>query len=68
MSTCYPSSIVCMDLMEVNKGEYTCYPVIYMYFAIIIVGVVVLFISILIILIIVPIVATIKMNKKKEGF
>ncbi len=22
VSTCYPSSIVCMDIMEVNKGEY----------------------------------------------
>ncbi len=23
MSPCYPSSIVCMDIMEVDKGEYS---------------------------------------------
>ncbi len=26
MSPCYPSSIVRMDIMVVNKGKYTCYP------------------------------------------
>ncbi len=69
MSTCYPSSIVCIDIMEVNKGEFMLSQVIYMYFVMIIVGVV-LFISmiLIILIIIVASVATIKMKKKTWKF